>query len=220
MILRLRTAQRYATIIEVNRAAITDPGLDELFRDTYLAVKKVIPCDRMALSVYAPEQGGLKLVAAAGQGPESFFRVGLMLDGKESHHGWVFQNQKPIVRRDLEKELQFPIEQHDVEEGLRSYCAVPLVLRGKSLGVMIALSSDKNLYFEGHSAFLREVSNQLVLAVNSLTPSCSKHAGTKLNCPRCIASKGGQTTAGKHKTQLSEWGKKGGRGRKKSQLEA
>jgi GAF domain-containing protein len=220
MILRLRTVQRYATISEVNRAAITEPGLDEIFRDTYVAVKKVIPCDRMALSVYVPEQGGLKLAAAAGQGPESFYRVGLMLDCKESHHGWVFQNQKPIVRRDLEKELQFPIEQHNVEEGLRSYCAVPLVLRGQSLGVMIALGSDKNMYSERHAEFLREVSNQLVLLVNSLTPSCPKHAGTKLNCPRCIASKGGQTTAGKHKTQLSAWGKKGGRGRRKSQLEA
>lgn len=219
MILRIRTVQRYATIIEVNRAAITDPGLDEVFRDTYLAVKKVIPCDRMGLSVRVPGHGGLELAAAAGLGPESFYHVGLML-GTESHHGWVFQNQKPIIRRDLEKELQFPIEHHNVEEGLRSYCAVPLVLRGQSLGVMIVLSSDKNLYSEGHAEFLREVSNQLVLAVNSLTPSCPKHVGTKLNCPRCIASKGGQTTAGKHKTQLSEWGKKGGRGRKKSQLEA
>jgi len=220
MPLRLNTAQRYRTILEVNRAAITEPTLDELLWRTYRAVTEVIPCDRMALSVYAPEHAALKLVAAAGQPAASFYRVGLMLDRKESHHGWVFQHQKPIVRRDLGKELQFASEQPNLEEDMRSYCAVPLVLRGQSMGVMIALSSEKNLYSEQHAEFLREVSNQFVLFVNSLTPTCPKHAGTKLNCPRCIASRGGQTTVGKHKTQLSEWGKKGGRGRKKSQREA
>ena len=220
MLLRLRAAQRYATILEVNRAAITESGVDEILRGTYTALKKVIPCDRMALSVYAPEHAALVLAAAAGQGAHSFYHVGLILDYTESHHGWVFQHQKPIVRRDLQRELQFPIEQHNLEEEMRSYCAVPLILRGNSVGVMIVLSSEKNLYSDQHAEFLREVSNQLVLAINSFAPTCPKHAGTKLNCPRCIASRGGQMTAGKHKMQLSEWGKRGGRGRKKSQPEA
>jgi formate hydrogenlyase transcriptional activator len=217
MPLRLEAAQRYATLLEVKRAAITEPAVDEILRGTYTALQKVIPCDRMALSVYAHEHAALVLAAATGQGADSFYHVGLVLDCKESHHGWVFQHQKPIVRRDLQKELQFPIEQHNLEEEMRSYCAVPLILRGDSLGVMIVLGSEKNLYSDQHAEFLREVSNQLVLAVSSLAPTCPKHAGTKLNCPRCIASRGGQTTAGKHKMQLSEWGKKGGRGRKKSQ---
>jgi transcriptional regulator with GAF, ATPase, and Fis domain len=220
MPLQLKTLQRYTTILEVNRAVTTELTLDDILRRAYTAVTKVIPCDRMALSVYAPEHAALKLVAAAGQPAASFYRVGLMLDCKESHHGWVFQHQKPMVRRDLEKELQFPTEQPNLEEDMRSYCAVPLVLRRESLGVMIVLSSEKNLYSDQHADFLREVSNQLVLLVNSLTPTCLKHAGTKLNCPRCIASRGGQTTVGKHKMQLSEWGKKGGRGRKTSQPEA
>ena len=220
MPLRLKTLQRYTTILEVNRAAITEPTLDDILRRAYTAVTKLIPCDRMALSIYAPEHAALKLVAAAGQPTASFYRVGLMLDCKESHHGWVFQHQRPIVRRDLEKELQFSSEQPNLEEEMRSYCAVPLVLRGESLGVMIVLSSEKNLYSDQHAEFLREVSNQLVLVVNSLAPTCPKHAATRLNCPRCIASRGGQTTVGKHKMQLSEWGKKGGRGRKKSQPEA
>jgi hypothetical protein len=88
----------------------------------------------MGLSLYTPETGGLKLAAAEGCGPDSLYRVGLMLDGKETHHGWVFQNQKAIVRRDLQKEMEFKIEQHNCLEGIRSYCAVPLVTRGHSFG--------------------------------------------------------------------------------------
>ncbi len=45
-------------------------------------------------------------------------------------------------------------------------------------------------------------------------PRCSKHPDQILICPKCRASKGGKTTAIKHASQLSEWGKLGGRPRK------
>jgi formate hydrogenlyase transcriptional activator len=215
MTARLRTGQRYATILEVNQAAITRLGINEVFSGACHAVKKVLPYDRMGLSLYAPDKGALKLAAAEGCGPDSFYRTGLMLDCKETHHGWVFQHKKAIVRRDLQKEIEFQIEQQNLIEGIRSYCAVPLIVRGDSLGVMIILSSQKNCYSARHAEFLQEVSDQLSLAVKSLMPSCPKHFSTNLVCPRCIASGGGRATAVKHKAQLSDWGKQGGRGRKK-----
>ena len=70
--LRLKTLQRYTTILEVNRAVITEPTPDDILQHAYTAVTKVIPCDRTALSVYAPEHAALKLVAAAGQPTASF----------------------------------------------------------------------------------------------------------------------------------------------------
>jgi formate hydrogenlyase transcriptional activator len=215
MTLSLPIAQRYSTILEVNRAAITEPDLTEMFQGTSRTLKKVMPFNRIALSLYAPKDASLKMAAAIGQHPGSFYHVGLSLDPKDSHHGWVFQNQKPIVRRDLPSQFEFQIEQYNIKEGLRSYCAVPLIVRGESLGVMIILSSQVNQYSERHAEFLQQVANQFVLAVKCLLPLCPQHTGSKLICPRCIASKGGQTTAGKHKTRLSEWGKRGGRGRKR-----
>ncbi len=217
MLTQLRTTQRYATILEVNRAAITGPGISEIFRGTCGALKNVLPYDRIGLSLYEPQNAALKLAATTGCSPDSFYHPGLLLDCKESHHGWVFQHKRVIVRRDLQRELQFQVEQHNVSEGIRSYCAVPLVVRGESLGVMIILSSQKNRYSPKHADFLQEVSNQLALAVTSLMPSCSKHLHANLICPRCIAAGGGRATAARHKEQLSEWGRQGGRGRKKRQ---
>jgi len=215
MTVRLRTAERYATILEVNRAAMTQPGVSEMFRGMCTAVKKVIPYDRAGLSLYAPEKGALEIAARDGHFLDSFFNIGVMLECKGSHHGWVFEHQKPIVRRNLERELEFQVEQRNLVEGIRSYCAVPLIVRGESIGVIIILSSQKNRYSEWHAEFLQEVSDQVVLAIKSLIPFCPKHLRTKLICPRCIASGGGQTTAARYKEQLSDWGKQGGRGRKK-----
>ena len=211
----LRTIERYRTISELNRVAVTQPGINEIFQGMCRALKKVVPYDRAGLSLYAPENGALKLTAINGCSPDSFYNVGLMLDRKKTHHGWVFDHQKPIVRRDLERELQFEIEQYNTTEGIRSYCAVPLILREESIGVIIVLSSQKGRYSGRHAKFLREVSDHVVLGIKSFVPFCSRHLHTNLICPRCIASGGGQATAAKHKARLSDWGKQGGRGRRK-----
>jgi GAF domain-containing protein len=213
--MQLRTIARYSTILEINRAAIAEPDLDEIFRRTCGAVRNVIAYDRMGVSLFAPETGALRLAAADGQGSDSFYQVGLLL-GKESHHQWVFHHRQPLVRRDLQNEVEFQTEQHNLEEGIRSYCAVPMILRNESVGVLILLSSHENSYSEAHADFLQEVAGQLVLAVKLVMPTCVKHTYTKMICPVCIASGGGQATAAKHRARLSEWGRKGGRGRKKA----
>jgi len=211
----LKTVERYRTISELNRVAVTQPGINDIFQGMCRALKKVIPYDRVGLSLYAPENGALKLAAINGCSPDSFYNVGLILDRKDTHHGWVFEHQESIVRRDLHRELQFEVEQYNVNEGIRSYCAVPLILRGVSIGVIIVLSSQTNRYSGRHAEFLREVSDHVVLGIKSFVPFCPKHLHTNLVCPRCIASGGGQATAAKHKERLSDWGKQGGRGRKK-----
>src|SRR5215469_18262048 len=99
---RLGTKLRYSTILEVNRAATTHRGVSEIFSKVCGAVKKVIPYRRMGLSLYSPQHRALKLTAANGQGPHSIYQPGLLLDLNESHHGWVFQHQERIVRRDLQ----------------------------------------------------------------------------------------------------------------------
>jgi len=211
----LRTAQRYRTLLEVNRAAITQPAPENVFHGMCEAVKRVMPYDRAGLSLYQPEEDALRRVAAEGSFAGSIFRIGTMLGRKESHHGWAFEQQSMIVRRDLERERQFATEEHTLEEGLRSYCAVPLIVRGESIGVVIILSYRRNQYSEKHAQFLEELSNQIALAMKTFMPHCPSHLRTKLICPKCIASWGGQKTTAKYKEQLSGWGKKGGRGNKK-----
>lgn len=213
---RLGVAQKYATLLQVNRAAITQPGLNEILRATFGSMKKSISYDRVGVSLYAPEEGALKLAAADGACADSFYRLGLVLDCDATHHGWVFRKQSPILRRDLPRELEFDAEEPNVAEGIRSYCAVPLVIRGASIGVMIILSSQRNRYTSAHAEFLQEVSDLLVLGITSVAPQCAKHIRTRMICPRCIASGGGRSTAAKHGTRLSEWGRQGGRGRKKA----
>jgi signal transduction protein with GAF and PtsI domain len=215
MTTRLGPIVKYSTLRQINREAITQSGLNEIFRGVGWTLKKIVPYDRIALSLYAPEYEALQLTFAEGQGDESFYQAGLLLHSQSSHHGWVFRSQKPLLKRDLTRELEFRIEQPNIEEGIRSYCAVPLIAQRQSVGVLIVLSCGRNRYSQADAEFLQEVSDQLVLAVKSMMPTCQKHLGSKLFCPRCIGSGGGRTTATKYRSNLPDWGKQGGRGRQK-----
>jgi formate hydrogenlyase transcriptional activator len=201
-------------IIAVNRVAIVENAPEKVFHEMCALLKKVMRYDRAGLTVYDPEHDALKIAALYGRYENSFFRVGDLLGRKESQNGWTFDHQSRTLRRDLSKEHQFGLEKRTVEEGLRSLCSVPLVVHGKSVGVVTILSHQRNQYSHRHSQSLQDIANQIAFPVAMLAPHCLRHPQSRLMCPRCVGSGGGRTTTAKYKEQLSAWGQKGGRGKR------
>jgi len=72
------------------------------------------------------------------------------------------------VRGDLEKEQQSPGDRRLVAEGIQSYCVVPLVARGISIGTFTVWSEAKNRYSEADAELLQEVANQVALAIANM----------------------------------------------------
>ena len=212
-----RITERYNTLLEVNKVAITEDAPENVFEGMCAALKRVLPYDRAGLMLYQPEEDALKIIALHGGVPGSYFQVGRLLGTSQSPHGQAFLNQRIVLRRNIETEREFAVEQQTLADGLRSYCAVPLVARGCSIGVVSVVSFRKNQFSEPHAKFLQEVCDQIVLAVKTFLPYCDKHLRSRMVCPKCIASAGGRMTTEKYREQLSVWGKQGGRGRKKPQ---
>jgi formate hydrogenlyase transcriptional activator len=94
--------------------------------------------------------------------------VGLEMGAGETHVGWVFQEQRSLLRSDLEKEHQFAMEEHALADGVRSYVIVPLVARGRSVGVLAVASMRTNQYSEADVEFLEEAAKQIGLAVANM----------------------------------------------------
>jgi transcriptional regulator with GAF, ATPase, and Fis domain len=207
-------ASRYETLLLVNEAARNESTSEAVFQGMCRVLKRVLSYDRAGLSIYDPGQDNLRIAALYGAYENSFFHVGDLLDRKSSQNGWTFEHQSKTIRRDLPKELRFATERYTVEEGFRSLCSVPLVVRGNSIGVVTVVGRQRNQFSEAHAGVLQQMSNQIALAITSLTQRCPTHASTRLVCPRCIGAAGGRTTVLKHREDLSMWGKKGGRGRK------
>jgi formate hydrogenlyase transcriptional activator len=163
-----RSAQRKQTLIELNNAIITNLTEEALLRSIYEAICPLIPSDRCAVTLYQPHTDTLRFLAVVGVLRSDYFRSGLEVSRTETSAGWVFDRQKPLLRRNLKDEQQFMNEKRLCEEGLRSLCVVPLILRGKSIGTLSVVSREKNAYSEDDAEFLQELAVQVALAVENM----------------------------------------------------
>jgi GAF domain-containing protein len=207
-------ADRYRAVLKVNQIALTSPTTEAVFQGMCAALKTLVRYDRAGITLYDPYADGLRLIATYGPHENSIFRIGHLLGRKDTQTGWTFEHQQRTIRRDLRKELRFPFDRHTLDEGYRSLCSVPLLVRGSSIGVVSIIGARSNQFSSRDADILQEMSNQIALAISSLTLQCPTHVKTRLVCPRCIGAAGGKKTVTKHRDALSIWGKKGGRGRK------
>jgi formate hydrogenlyase transcriptional activator len=163
-----RTAERYRTLLEVNNAIITNLSQEALLHAVCQALQRVLPSDRAALTLFDPRAGVLRIVAVEGRHRSDQFLVGSPLDLDDSPAGWAFRHQRPLLRRDLERERSFTPEHRLHAEGIRSLCTAPLVARGESIGTLHVAGRSPNQYSDEDAAFLQEVANQVALAVANM----------------------------------------------------
>ena len=162
-----RTADQLRTLLDINNAIITNLSEEALLRSFSEAVRRVVPFDRAALTLYLPGKDAFRYLAVESRLASDHFRRGLEFERKESISAWVFDNQRAAVRRDLEKEQRYSNDRRLVAEGLRSDCVVPLMVRGTSIGTLNVGSATRNQYSDADAEFLQEVANQVALAVEN-----------------------------------------------------
>ena len=165
-----KSEQRKHTLLEINNAIITNLTRDALFASAYEAIQRVIPFDRAAFLIYQPESKTLKLLSMQGPIESDFFKVGKEYDLEETQiSAWVLEHQEVVTRGDLQREQQSLGEKRLVAEGIQSYCVVPLIAMGQSMGTFAVWSKTQNRYTEEDAELLREVANQVALAIANMT---------------------------------------------------
>ena len=164
-----KSEQRKRTLLEINNAIINNLTQEALFVSAYEAIRRVVSFDRAAFLLYRPEAKTLKLLSMDSDAESEFFRLGKEYDLQETRISeWVLESQQAVVRGDLEKEQQSPGDQRLVAEGIQSYCVVPLVAMGNSIGTFTVWSETKNRYSEADAELLQEVANQVALAIANM----------------------------------------------------
>jgi formate hydrogenlyase transcriptional activator len=164
-----KSEERVRAILDINNAIITKLTRDELFHAICEALARVVPFDRVALSLSEPESDILRLVTYAGSYHRADYTpIGRALDLKDSPAGLAFSNQRPVLRTDLETKRQTSSENRAYGHGFRSLCALPLMIRGKSIGAITVGSLTRFQYTEADAEFLMEVANQIAIAIDNM----------------------------------------------------
>ncbi|MGH7387951.1 MAG: sigma-54-dependent Fis family transcriptional regulator [Candidatus Rokuibacteriota bacterium] len=160
--------ERHRTLLEINNAIISNLTREALFRAITSALRRVLPFERAAIFLHDAARNVLRLFVLESSLPSKYFDVGLELAPDESHMGWVFQQQRTLLRRDLATERQYQAEEWAFADGVRSFVAVPLVARGQSIGTLAVASTAPGRYSDRDAVFLRSVANQVALAVENM----------------------------------------------------
>jgi formate hydrogenlyase transcriptional activator len=164
-----KSEEHLRTLLDINNAVVTKLTRDELFCAIAEVLGRAIPFDRLSLSLYDPAAAVLRLVTYAGPYQrDDYTPIGRVLELHDSPAGMAFVSQKPILRSDLDAQRQTSSEERAYGHGFRSVCALPLIVRGKSIGAITVGSLTKNRYAEGDAQFLMEVANQIAIAVDNM----------------------------------------------------
>jgi formate hydrogenlyase transcriptional activator len=163
-----KSEEKNRILLRINNSIITTLTQQALLHSISEALRPVFPFDRCAITLYQPERDSFRFLAVEGELHSDYFQTGLEFSRDETCGSWVFEHLRPLVRRDLEKEQQYPNERRLAAEGIRSMCVVPLVLQGKCIGLLSLVSQQKDRYSDEDAVFLQEVANQVTLAIQNM----------------------------------------------------
>ncbi len=158
---------RKRSLLEINNAIITNLTQETLLHAVSEALCPCIRFDRCAITLYKPETDTFRFLALEGALHSDYFQPGLEVGHTDTSAGWVFDHQQPL-RRNLEKERPFSNEKRLYAEGLRSLCAVPLILQSKCIGILSVVSRRMDQYSEEDAEFLQEIAIQVALAIENM----------------------------------------------------
>ena len=161
-------AERYQALLEVAEAISAHRDLHELFRDLASRLPRVVQVNFVALSLYDPAKHRMRLQTIQANVPADLVG-GHEEPLDETPAGSVWQSQQPVIVPDLVDEARWPkVTQRMLEDGINSFCVVPLTTAVRQLGAIGFASQRKEAYGVGDLEFLQEVAKQVAVAVDNV----------------------------------------------------
>ena len=161
-------AEQYRTLLEVAEAISAHRDLHELFRDLAQRLPRVVHVNFVALSLHDPVRNTMRLHTIQANVPADLVG-GHEGPVEETPDGLVWHTQRPILVANLTEERRWPkVTQCMKEDGVNSFCVVPLTTAVRRLGAMGFLSLEKDAYGEMDLEFLQQVAKQIAVAVDNV----------------------------------------------------
>ena len=161
-------AERYQGLLEVTQAIAAQRDLDELCRDLARYLPHVVQVNFVALSLHDPAKNTMRLQTIQANVPAD------LVGGHEgpvddNPAGLVWQTQQALLVPDVSQERRWQnVIGCMMEDGVRSFCIVPLTTVRRRLGAIGFLSQEKEAYSEADIEFLQLVAKQVAVAVENV----------------------------------------------------
>jgi formate hydrogenlyase transcriptional activator len=172
---------RYRILLEIAEAISAHRDLNALLHDLARRLPRIVPFDFINLVLHDSARDVMRLHFLVA--PEtSTIRPGLELPTDQSPAGWVWKSQQPLMVEveDAAAESRFPrLTSMLRENGVQSYCAVPLTTALRRLGAMGFGSLQRRVYQREDFDFMQQVAKQVAVAVDNVLHDESAEAAQR-----------------------------------------
>ncbi len=159
---------RLRLLLDVSESIASYRDLNELFAVLNQRLPQLVPFDFINLVLHDPVRNVMRLEILA-TGEPSTIQPGRETPVEESPSGLVWQTQQPLMIGDLAAETRFAaLRTLLLENGVRSYCAVPLTTALRRLGALGFGSLQPNAYRASDLEFMQHVAKQVAVAVDNV----------------------------------------------------
>lgn len=162
-----REKDRLQLLLELNNNVVSILDLRELLRTVSASVRRVMECDVASVDLLDPETNHLRLFVLDFPESKGYFHEEMLLP-MDSAPARVVATGKPVVLGLPDQSLMNPDLFRRLQgEGIKSACLLPLLSRGRALGVLALASRRENSFTQSDADFLMQVANQVAIAVDN-----------------------------------------------------
>src|ERR1700678_326565 len=162
-----RESDRLRLLLDMTATLVSTLECRDLLRTVSASIRQVMHCDIVGVWLPDVEHAHLRQLAMDFPGGKGFAKEDALQPIEGSVIGAVFKAGKPIVL-DLRSEQVAPGVSSEVRaEALESGCALPLISRGRTLGVLTLGSRVENSIRPEDVDFLLRAAGQLAIAIDN-----------------------------------------------------
>ncbi|MGE3976993.1 MAG: sigma 54-interacting transcriptional regulator [Nitrospira sp.] len=159
---------RLRLLLEVTESIVSYRDLNLLLSDLAKRLPDIVPFDFIYVALHDSAREVMRLWLLFTAAP-STIQPGLETPVDEAPGGLVWRTQQPLVVDDVSREHRFPkLMSMFRENGVQSFCVVPLTTAQRRLGAMGFGSVQKKAYQEAEIAFMQQVAKQVAVAIDNV----------------------------------------------------
>jgi formate hydrogenlyase transcriptional activator len=155
-------------MLKITTALVSQLDLQELIQVISSSIREVIEVDTISVSLFDYEEGALRDFATDAAPGSATRKKGFRIPLEGTPLGLAFTSGQPVLVDIFDTE-QFPSDvfRRVYDAGYRSGGAVPLIAKGRKLGVIGFISKREKAFSDEDKELMCQVANQVAVAVEN-----------------------------------------------------
>ncbi len=158
--------EQYLTLLELSKAIATHRDLARLFHDLACRLQTLFNFRDLGVMLHDSSRNVMRLHLLETCAPTKW-KAPTEVPMEGSIAGWVWQNQEPVVVRDLALDDRFPIAKTVLDHPIKAICSLPLTTAHQRLGVLNFWSEEAGAYDHLDLEFAGLLAGQIAVAIEA-----------------------------------------------------